>query len=242
MIQLIKGDCIENMKHLSDSSIDMILCDLPYGTTACKWDTVIPFDKLWDQYERIIKPNGAILLFGKEPFSSSMRISNIKDYKFDIIWNKKFASNFAQAKKRPMNIQENICVFYKKQPTYNPIMTKRDKPIRATSGSTFSEVSMAKNFSTIDNKIYDFKFPESIVLFPRTLGTSKEKTIHPTQKPVALFEYLIKTYTNENDTVLDNCMGSGTTGVACVNTNRNFIGIEIKEDYFKISQKRINNS
>jgi DNA modification methylase len=241
MIQLIKGDCIENMKHLRDSSIDMILCDLPYGTTACKWDVIIPFEEIWKQYERVVKPNGAILLFGQEPFSSSMRISNIKDYKFDIIWNKKFASNFAQAKKRPMNIQENICVFYKKQPTYNPSMTKRDKPIKATSGSTFSEVSMVKNFNNIDNKIYDFKYPESIVLFPRILGSSKEKTKHPTQKPVALFEYLIKTYTNENDTVLDNCMGSGTTGVACVNTNRNFIGIEIQDDYFKISQERINN-
>jgi DNA modification methylase len=240
-VRVINGDCLEVMKLIPDGIIDMVLCDLPYGTTACKWDTIIPFDALWKEYERLIKPNGAILLFGQEPFSSSMRLSNIKDYKFDIIWNKKFASNFAQAKKRPMNIQENICVFYKKQPTYNPNMTKRDKPIKATSGSTFSEVSMVKNFNSIENKVYDFKYPESIVLFPRILGTSKEKTGHPTQKPVSLFEYLIKTYTNEGDLVLDNTAGSGTTGIACINTNRKYILIEKEEKYFDIINERIAN-
>ena len=236
--EILLGDCLELMKDIPNGSIDMILCDLPYGTTACKWDVIIPFDKLWEQYERIIKTNGAILLFGQEPFSSSIRLSNLKDYKFDIIWNKKFASNFAQAKKRPMNIHENICVFYKKQPTYNPSMTKRDTPIKATSGSTFSEVSMVKNFNNIENKVYDFKYPESIVLFPRILGTSKEKTGHPTQKPIELFEYLIKTYTNENDLILDNCAGSGTTAIACLNTNRQFIVMEKEQKYYDIILKR----
>ena len=236
--EVLLGDCLELMKDIPNGSIDMILCDLPYGTTQCKWDVIIPFDKLWEQYERIIKTNGAILLFGQEPFSSFMRLSNLKDYKFDIIWNKKFASNFAQAKKRPMNIQENICVFYKKQPTYNPSMTKRDTPIKATSGSTFSEVSMVKNFNNIENKVYDFKYPESIVLFPRILGTSKEKTGHPTQKPIELFEYLIKTYTNENDLILDNCAGSGTTAIACLNTNRQFIIMEKEQKYYDIILKR----
>ena len=237
--EVLLGDCLELMKDIPNGSIDMILCDLPYGTTQCKWDVIIPFDKLWEQYERIIKTNGAILLFGQEPFSSFMRLSNLKDYKFDIIWNKKFASNFAQAKKRPMNIHENICVFYKKQPTYNPSMTKRDTPIKATSGSTFSEVSMVKNFNNIENKVYDFKYPESIVLFPRILGTSKEKTGHPTQKPVELFEYLIKTYTNKNEIVLDNTAGSGTTAIACLNTKRQFIVMEKEQKYYDIILKRI---
>ena len=233
------GDCLEIMKSIPDRSVDMILCDLPYGTTKCKWDVIIPFDKLWEQYDRIIKPNGAILLFGQEPFSSYLRISNIKNFKFDFIWNKKFASNFAQAKKRPMNIQEIISVFYSSQPTYNPIMKARDKPIKATTGSTTSIVSMIDNFNKIENKIYNEKYPESILLFPRILGTSQEKTKHPTQKPLSLFEYLIKTYTNEGDIVLDNCAGSGTTGIACINTNRNYILIEKEQKYFDIINERI---
>jgi len=234
----VNADCFDVFPFIKDKSIDAIICDLPYGTTACKWDTILPFDKLWKEYERIIKPNGVILLFGQEPFSSAMRISNIKDYKFDFIWNKKFASNFAQAKKRPMNIQENICVFYKKQPTYNPNMTKRDKPIKATSGSTFSQVSMVKNFNSIDNKVYDFKYPESIILFPRIFGTSKEKTGHPTQKPLELLEYLVKTYTNEGDMVLDNTMGSGTTNLACIKLNRKSIGIEKEKQYYDVAVRR----
>jgi len=234
-----QGDCLVEMDKITDKSVDMILCDLPYGTTACKWDSVIPFDALWKQYERIIKDNGAIVLFGQEPFSSYLRLSNLKIYKYDLVWNKKFGSNFAQAKKRPMNIQENICVYYSKQPVYNPQMTKRDKPIKATTGSTTSKVSMTANFDLITNKVYTEKYPESILLFPRTLGTDKDKTEHPTQKPVALMEYLIKTYTNEGETVLDNCMGSGTTGVACKKTGRHFIGIEKDEKYFKIAVSRV---
>jgi DNA modification methylase len=237
--EILLGDCLELMKDIPNGSIDMILCDLPYGTTACKWDTIIPFDKLWEQYERIIKPNGAIILFGQEPFSSYLRISNLKIYKYDLIWNKKFASNFAQAKKRPMNIQENICVFYSKQPNYNPQMITRDKPIRATTGSTSSNVSMTANFNLINDKVYTEKYPESILLYPRTLGTDKNKTEHPTQKPIGLFEYLVKTYTNENDLVLDNTAGSGTTAIACLNTNRQFIVMEKEQKYYDIILKRV---
>ena len=231
-IKLKQGDCLELMKDIPDKSIDMILCDLPYGTTVCKWDTIIPFDKLWEQYNRIIKDNGAIVLFGNEPFSSQLRLSNLKNYKYDWVWDKKRGSNFATVKIRPFNSFENIMVFYKKQPTYNPQMWK-STPYTCNQGYV-GEAKQTRlyrdNVITVNN---GDRYPLTILSF------SKETGLHPTQKPVALLEYLIKTYTNEGDVVLDNCMGSGTTGVACVNTNRNFIGIELDENYFKIAKERI---
>ena len=231
-IELKQGDCLELMKDIPDKSIDMILCDLPYGTTVCKWDTIIPFDKLWEQYNRIIKDNGAIVLFGNEPFSSQLRLSNLKNYKYDWVWDKKRGSNFATVKIRPFNSFENIMVFYKKQPTYNPQMWK-STPYTCNQGyvGEAKQTGLYRdNVITVNN---GDRYPLTILSF------SKETGLHPTQKPVALLEYLIKTYTNEGDVVLDNCMGSGSTGVACVNTNRNFIGIELDENYFNIAKKRI---
>ena len=229
---LLQGDCLELMKQVPDKSIDLTLCDLPYGTTKCKWDTVIPFDKLWEQYNRIIKDNGAIVLFGNEPFSSQLRLSNLKNYKYDWVWDKKRGSNFATVKIRPFNSFENIMVFYKKQPTYNPQMWK-STPYTCNQGyvGEAKQTGLYRdNVITVNN---GDRYPLTILSF------SKETGLHPTQKPVALLEYLIKTYTNEGDVVLDNCMGSGSTGVACVNTNRNFIGIELDENYFKIAKERI---
>lgn len=231
-VELKQGDCLELMKDIPDKSIDMILCDLPYGTTVCKWDTIIPFDKLWEQYNRIIKDNGAIVLFGNEPFSSQLRLSNLKNYKYDWVWDKKRGSNFATVKIRPFNSFENIMVFYKKQPTYNPQMWK-STPYTCNQGyvGEAKQTGLYRdNVITVNN---GDRYPLTILSF------SKETGLHPTQKPVALLDYLIKTYTNEGDVVLDNCMGSGSTGVACVNTNRNFIGIELDENYFKIAKERI---
>ena len=220
------------MKQVPDKSIDLILCDLPYGTTKCKWDVVIPFDKLWAQYNRIIKDNGAIVLFGNEPFSSQLRLSNLKNYKYDWVWDKKRGSNFATVKIRPFNSFENIMVFYKKQPTYNPQMWK-STPYTCKQGY----VGVAKQTGLYRDDVITVnngdRYPLTILSF------SKETGLHPTQKPVALLEYLIKTYTNEGDTVLDNCMGSGSTGVACKNTNREFIGMELDEKYYKIACERL---
>ena len=219
MIDLIKGDCLEIMKSIPDGSIDAIITDPPYGTTACKWDSVIPFDLMWEQLNRIIKPNGAIVLFGSEPFSSALRMSNINGYCYDWIYDKKFGGNFVQAKRQPIKTHENISVFsiIGKMPIYSPQMIKRDVPK--------------------EHKSYDVKFPDSQLHY----SCRTDRGLHPTQKPVELMEYLIKTYTNENETVLDFTMGSGSTGVACKNTNRKFIGIEMDEKYFEIAMERINN-
>lgn len=233
-----KGDCLELMKYIPDGSIDMILADLPYGTTACKWDVIIPFEPLWEQYERIIKPNGAIILMCGEPFTSQLINSNLPMFKYKWIWDKKFAGNFVTANKRPLNTFEEIAVFYNSQPTYNPQKTKRDKPI--TSGKRCHPRNRTGTDENItyeaEKKTYDDKHPTTIISIPRQIGKG---TSHPTQKPVALLEYLIKTYTNEGETVLDNTMGSGSTGVACLNTNRNFIGMELDDKYFEIAEKRI---
>ena len=233
-IKLYKGDCLEIMKQIPNGSIDMILCDLPYGTTACKWDTIIPFDKLWEQYERIIKPNGAIVLTASQPFTSALIMSNTNMFRYEWIWEKTLFSNFALVKKQPAKLHENILVFYKKQPTYNPQMQEgkpySDKPRKRTMGVMNDAIGMKK---AIENK--GERYPSSVQKF----SNGNNGTQHPTQKPIELFEYLIKTYTNENETVLDNTMGSGTTGVACVNTNRNFIGIEKDEKYFEIAKDRI---
>ena len=236
MIDLRKGDCLELMKDIPDKSIDMILCDLPYGTTACKWDIVIPFEPLWEQYNRIIKDNGAILLFGTEPFSSKLRLSNLKMYKYDWIWNKVKPSGHLNAKRLPLKQHEIISVFYKGKCNYYPAMVEQKSRISKNYLKNKSEL-FGNEREVI--KVTDKKYPKSILEFSN--ANQKEK-LHPTQKPVALLEYLIKTYTNENDVVLDNCMGSGSTGVACINTNRNFIGIELDKNYFNIACERINNT
>jgi len=238
-IKFIHGDCLEEMPKLADKSIDMILCDLPYGTTACKWDIVIPFDKLWEQYNRIIKPKKCIALFGSEPFSSSLRYSNLENYKYDWYWNKGKAGNFVQAKRMPLKLIECISIFSTggKMPEYFPIEIDRIKPITRGVPSESGQIKNLNAAIPSRNKYaetYFTKKPTTLVNF----GCVR-KTIHPTQKPVALMEYLINTYTNEGETVLDNCMGSGSTGVACINTNRNFIGIEKEEKYFNIAKKRI---
>lgn len=239
MIELMKGDCLELMKNIPDKSIDMILCDLPYGTTACKWDNVISFERLWEQYNRIIKNNGAIVLFGNEPFSSKLRMSNIKYYKYDWKWNKCTHSNPLLAKKQPLRIYEDIMVFYKKQANYNPQMIK-GKPYKKDYGYKI-HMNSSTNVKMIDkDNITGERYPINIIKFP--LSRNNRIRLHPTQKPVELLEYLIKTYTNENEIVLDNCMGSGSTGVACINTNRNFIGIELDENYFNIAKQRIENA
>ena len=243
-INLYQGDCLEIMKEIKDKSIDMILCDLPYGTTKCKWDVVIPFDKLWTQYERIIKDNGAIVLFGSEPFSSQLRVSNLKIYRYDWVWNKRKAGNFAQGNKQPLKIHENIMVFYKSFPTYNPQKIIADKICtrsegkksinrqdRKTAGGLGGEIKYSDKYEP------DKKLPVSILEFKK--DNYRGNIFHPTQKPIKLCEYLINTYTSENETVLDNCMGSGSTGVACKNLNRNFIGIELDENYFNIAKERI---
>lgn len=231
------GDCLELMKEIPDKSIDMILCDLPYGTTACKWDTIIPFEPLWEQYKRIIKDNGAIVLFGSEPFSSKLRISNLKIYKYDWVWIKDKGSDPLNANKRPLNNIENIIIFYKRQPIYNPQKTLGEPYTKKQKNSKLGLHLQDKRIMPIDKKSDGYRFPLRNLYFVR--DTSKGSSFHPTQKPVALFEYLIKTYTNEGDLVLDNCSGSGTTAVACVNTNRRFICIEKDKEYYEASCKRL---
>ena len=231
MIELIQGDCLEVMKNIESGSIDAIITDVPYGTTACKWDSVIPFEPMWEQLNRIIKPNGAIVLFGSEPFSSALRMSNIKNYKYDWIWGKNSPSGSLNANRMPMKIHENVSVFYRKQCLYNPQKTKGK--MQKKGGCTGGGVYGSTKSKTYTNNLY---FPLSIQTVKKVAGAKK---LHPTEKPLLLMEYLIKTYTNEGETVLDFTMGSGTTGVACKNLNRNFIGIELDPEYFKIAEKRI---
>lgn len=233
------GDCLELMKEIPDKSIDMILCDLPYGTTACKWDNVIPFEPLWEQYNRIIKDNGAIVLFGSEPFSSALRMSNIKNFKYDWIWEKNAGSNFANVKYQPMKEHEIISVFAKQKTKYFPIMQERAETGKKRVKTNVKSNTNGSGVTSIlpygkSKKYNDLRYPSSIQKFNR------ERGLHPTQKPVALLEYLIKTYTNEGEIVLDNCMGSGSTCVACVNTNRHYIGFEKEPKYYDIACKRLN--
>lgn len=236
MIDLRHGDCLELMKTIPDGSIDAIITDPPYGTTACKWDSVIPFEPMWAELKRIIKTNGVIALFGSEPFSSLLRISNIKQYKYDWIWYKNQKTRFQSAKYMPLKSYEIISVFYKESGKYYPQKQNRTKQKAGNKINKTGEI--------YGNNIYirpvqdDLINPHDVIDFIKTLHGS-DKRLHPTQKPVALIEYLIKTYTNENETILDFTMGSGTTGVACKNLNRNFIGIELDEGYFNIAKKRI---
>ena len=241
MINLMLGDCLERMKEIPDGSVDMVMTDPPYGTTACKWDSVIPLEPMWEQLKRIIKPNGAIVMTASQPFTTALIASNMKSFCFCWVWNKCFAGNFVQAKRQPLKDHEDIVVFSKtgKQPKYNPQMIKRDKPItkggnKQSTAIPIAQTNAANSFGT-SNKVYDLKYPTSQIKFSSRVG----RGLHPTQKPVALMEYLIKTYTNEGETVLDFTMGSGTTGVACVNLGRSFIGIEMDENYFNIASDRI---
>ena len=233
-INLINGDCLEVMKDIPDKSIDAIIADLPYGTTQCKWDVIIPFNKLWEQYNRVIKDNGAIVLFGSEPFSTELRHSNLGMYKYDWIWDKVKPNGHLVAKHRPMQRNENISVFGKGKINYYPIMVERDKPKKSKEYSR-TEI-MGGNTTDSEGKTLNKKYPQNILVYS---NASQKNKLHPTQKPVALLEYLIKTYTNEGEVVLDNTMGSGSTGVACLNTNRKFIGIELDEIYFNIANERI---
>jgi len=235
MGKIIHGDCLKLMKDIPDKSIDMILCDLPYGTTQNKWDSIIPLDELWNQYERIIKENGAIVLTSQGIFTAKLMLSNEKLFKYKITWIKSKSTNFLNAKKQPLRKHEDICVFYKKQPLYNPQMREGepyDKGFRKDQNT-----GSYGDFKTCHVKSNGLRYPTDTVYFKTS--ESEGTVFHPTQKPVALFEYLIKTYTNEGDLVLDNCMGSGTTGVACKNLNRDFIGMELDEKYFEIAKKRI---
>jgi site-specific DNA-methyltransferase (adenine-specific) len=224
------------MKEIPDGSVDMILTDPPYGTTACKWDSIIPLEPMWEQLKRIIKPNGAIVMTASQPFTTTLISSNIKMFKYEWVWEKPKATGHLQAKKRPMTAHENICVFYKKQCTYNPQKIK-GKPYKAAERKT-NKIGV---YGVVGHKR---EGNESGMYYPRTVNvfSRPHKTQHPTQKPVALMEYLIRTYTNEGETVLDFTMGSGTTGVAAKNLNRSFIGIELDETYFNIAKDRINNS
>ena len=235
--KLMFGDCLERMKEIPDNSIDMVLTDPPYGTTSCKWDTVIDFELMWRELKRITKGSGAICLFGSEPFSSALRLSNIKMFKYDWYWNKKFGGNFVLAKRMPLKSIECISVFNsdKKLPLYYPQMMLRDKAIKQGGTKTSEAIPIKHNSKTHTKKTYTHKYPLTELNYPKELG----RTVHPTQKPVPLLEYLIKTYTIENETVLDFTMGSGSTGCAAKNLNRNFIGIENDKEYFKIAKQRI---
>ncbi len=231
---LMLGDCLDRMKEIESGTVDMILCDLPYGTTCCSWDAVIPFEKLWEQYERVIKENGAIVLFAAQPFTAVLATSNLKLFRYEWIWEKPAATGFFNAHFQPLRAHENILVFYKAKPTFNPIKTfghERKTAKRKDIGSEhYGKQVNIKSYDSTE------RYPRSVQLF----SSDKQKSnFHPTQKPVALCEYLIRTYTNEGETVLDNTMGSGTTGVACVNTGRSFIGIEQEQKYFEIAQERI---
>lgn len=227
------GDCLDVMKDIGDKSIDMILCDLPYGTTRNKWDSVIPLEPLWEQYKRIIKDSGAIVLTAQTPFDKALGVSNINMLKYEWIWKKQQGTGHLNSKKMPLKNHENILVFYKNLPTYNPQMIGNDRRIVKRSGNKAKTTNYGDHVE-IANSVYVGRYPTTIIEYGRDCDK-----YHPTQKPVKLFEYLIKTYSNENDTVLDNCAGSGTTAIACMNTNRNYILIEKEEKYVDICNQRI---
>lgn len=234
------GDCLVEMPRISAGSIDLILCDLPYGVTDCKWDSVIPFERLWENYRRLLHPGGAVVLTCTQPFTSALLMSNPKQYKHCWVWDKGVAGTFATAKVCPMKVHEDILVFSPSRVPYNPQKTPRDKPIKLTKASNKGLSESAKLChakAEYDGKIYIDKYPESII---ELSSRSEKRGLHPTQKPVALMEYLIRTYTNRGDTVLDNCMGSGTTGVAAKRLGRHFIGIENDPTHFETAKDRIN--
>jgi len=240
-IKLLKGDCLELMKTLPDGSVDMVLTDPPYGTTACKWDSIIPFEPMWEQLKRVTKKNGAIVMTASQPFTSALVMSNPKMFKYDWVWRKNKVTGFLNAKKMPMRNKEDILVFYYSQPTYNPQKTTGHSPVNNYTKHTSDGDTLGSTKVGISGGGSTERYPVCVQEFSvvNQDGSSQEGKYHPTQKPVALMEYLIKTYTNEGDTILDFTMGSGTTGVACKNLNRSFIGIELDEEYFKIAQERI---
>lgn len=231
-------DCLEGMQYIQDKSIDMILCDLPYGTTQNKWDSIIPLDKLWEQYERIIKDNGAIVLTAQTPFDKVLGCSNLKLLKYEWIWEKTTATGHLNAKKAPMKAHENILVFYKKPPTYNPQKTTGHQPASSYTKHKGDGSNYGKTKTGLSGGGYTDRYPRSVQVFAKD---KQKEALHPTQKPVALMEYLIRTYTNENEIILDNCLGSGSTVIAAINTNRNYIGFELDKTYFEIATERINN-
>jgi len=246
-MKLILGDCLEKMKEIPDRSVDAVITDPPYGTTACKWDSVIPFEPMWSELKRVIKPNGAIVLFGSQPFTSALVMSNIKLFKYEWIWDKHIPRGFQVARYRPMNKHENIMVFCDGKPNYYPIKIKRDKPVTVKNYSKKNRSSSNDTGVACHNLVgkyndssksftYNDRNPDTIIVGCWEANAGK---FHPTQKTVALLEYLVKTYTNEGETVLDFTMGSGTTGVACHNLGRHFIGIEKDENYFNIAKQRI---
>lgn len=242
---LLCGDCLELMKDIPDKSIDMILCDLPYGTTKCEWDTVIPFEPLWKQYKRIVKDNGAILLFSAQPFTTDLINSNRKMFRYEIVWKKTLPTGFLNARRMPMKYHENICVFYKHLPTYNPIMRKVE---RKDIGRVKTNGGKAQQYNEFRKKDWAYvetgeRYPGDVIEFSNwngaLFGNTKNATKFCVEKPVPLLEYFIKTYTNEGGKVLDNCMGTGNTGVACANTGRDFIGMEINKERYEIACKKI---
>jgi len=237
-IRLMRGDCLELIPGIEAGTVDMVLADPPYGTTACKWDSVIPLEPMWDQLKRVIKPNGAIVMTASQPFTTTLISSNMKMFKYCWVWEKQQGTNPMLAKKQPLKVHEDVCVFYAKQPIYNPQMTKGTTYRGFSSETAKTGEVMGRTRSVHRDNPEGSRYPKSIQKF----NTERERGGHPTQKPVALLEYLIRTYTNEGDTVLDFTMGSGTTGVACKNLGRSFIGIELDQDYFDIARKRITNA
>ncbi len=258
MVKLMQGDCLELMKDIPDGSVDMILCDLPYGTTRNKWDVVIDMGVLWNEYNRIIKENGAIVLFGKQPFTSKLVMAGLSLFRYSMVWRKNLKTGNLNARRRPMGAYEDILVFYKKPPTYNPQRIPRTYQIPSGNKKNSKTTNYGKQREDYVDRQSEWLMPDDVIdyedaysldaldlenemLYIKCLHNSKNK-LHPTQKPVELLEWIIKTYTNKNGLVLDNCMGSGSTGVACVNTGRNFIGVELDEKYFKIAEERIHNA
>ena len=238
--EILLGDCLELMKDIPSGSIDMILCDLPYGTTACKWDTIIPFEPLWREYERLIKPNGAIVLFSAQPFTTKLIGSNIELFKYNWVWVKDKGANFGVAKYRPINIVEDVCVFYSGVANYYP--QKYDAGYKKNKGGKNTQIKGVYGQNGFKWSYDDstMQFPKSTLFFATPKHNDEQNgSLHPTQKPVALFEYLIKTYTNEGDLILDNCAGSGTTAIACLNTKRQFIVMEKEQKYYDIILKRV---
>jgi len=234
-MKLLHGDCLKLMFDIPDNSVDMVCCDMPYGTTACKWDTILPLDMLWFHYNRIMKDDGVVILFASQPFTFTLATSNLKLFKYCWIWEKNFSTNFLHAKRQPLRRHEDILCFYKKPGRYYPIKTEGHIPTQGAKGSSKGKLWHGENKR--DYKGGDTtRFPTSVLKFN---AVDPKQRVHSTQKPISLIEYLVKTYTTEGDTVLDNCMGSGTTGVACKNLNREFIGIEMDLKYFEIAEQRI---
>ena len=234
---LVNADCFDVFPFIEDKSIDAVICDLPYGTTACKWDSILPLDLLWNEYERIIKDDGAIVLFGSQPFTSNLINSNTKLFKYELIWDKVSTSSGVMAKKQPMKCHENIMVFYKKQPTYNPQMQKGTQWKRGGKNRSTPQIyGEIKSIGKPKNDDTDMKYPKSIITFS---NANRNNRVHPTEKQIDLMEWIVKTYTNEGDTVLDNTMGSGTTNLACLKLNRKSIGIEKEKQYYDVAVRRL---